>query len=383
MGSDALTLGVIPTPAVAFLTREYHASCGIVISASHNPFMDNGLKIFGSNGYKLPDEVETQIEDLILARENPFSYAEAGDIGRVYAVEEAANRYVHFLLDCCPGLGSRRLKLVVDCANGAAYETAPELWNKLGMDVVVLHDQPNGVNINAGCGSTDLQDLQQAVLLHQADMGVAYDGDADRCLAVDEQGQEVDGDMILTICALALHRSGRLTPNQVVGTVMSNIGFNLTLQKETIIVHNSPVGDRYVLEKMQQTGAVLGGEASGHVIFHQYATTGDGLLTSLKLAEVMQGTGRKLSELAAEMQRFPQVLVNVRTAAAVQKAVLQDAGYKAKIEYWEKALQGQGKILVRPSGTEPLIRILAQGLDNKLLEEIVEDIRQYIVQYQA
>jgi len=373
-GADALTVGVIPTPAIAYLTRKYEASCGIVISASHNPVEDNGIKFFGSTGYKLPDDIETEIEGLVLSGTADMPRPSGHDIGRVYGIEEAENNYMSFLSSCYDLEQSLEgLTLVVDCANGAAYSVGPEMWRRLGAKVIPIHDQPNGVNINDHCGSTHIEVLRQEVLNYGADIGIAYDGDADRCLAVDEQGNELDGDFLMMICALDLKQRGLLEPPQVVATVMSNIGLDITLRAEEVAIESCKVGDRYVLEKMLETGAIIGGEQSGHIIFRKYATTGDGLLTSLKLAEALKRSGLKLSQLAARMEKQPQKLVNVRIDN--KEAVMNHHLVQAALQEAENRLGENGKLVVRPSGTEPLVRIMAQGPDRVLLEEVIENIR--------
>ncbi len=373
-GADALTVGVIPTPAIAYLTRKYEASCGIVISASHNPVEDNGIKFFGSTGYKLPDDIETEIEGLVLSGTADMPRPSGHDIGRVYGIEEAENNYMSFLSSCYDLEQSLEgLTLVVDCANGAAYSVGPEMWRRLGAKVIPIHDQPNGVNINDHCGSTHIEVLRQEVLNYGADIGIAYDGDADRCLAVDEQGNELDGDFLMMICALDLKQRGLLEPPQVVATVMSNIGLDITLRAEEVAIESCKVGDRYVLEKMLETGAIIGGEQSGHIIFRKYATTGDGLLTSLKLAEALKRSGLKLSQLAARMEKQPQKLVNVRIDN--KEAVMNHHLVQAALQEAENRLGDNGKLVVRPSGTEPLVRIMAQGPDRVLLEEVIENIR--------
>jgi phosphoglucosamine mutase len=372
-GADALTLGVIPTPAVAYLTQQYEASCGVVISASHNPVQDNGIKFFGSNGYKLSDEIEERIEKLVLAGTKDLARPQGADVGRIYDVAEATNRYVAFLQSCYRGqqdLGN--ITIVIDCANGAAYQAAPLLWEGLGARVITINNRPNGVNINERCGSTYTTSLKNAVIHHKADLGVAYDGDADRCIAIDERGNEMDGDFIMTICALDMFRRGTLQPNRVVATVMSNIGLEIALKREGIMVDSCAVGDRYVLEKMLSTGALLGGEQSGHIIFLEHATTGDGLLSSLKLAEVMQRTGLSLSDLAREMEKQPQLLVNIKLDD--KDTVLNHALVQNSLRQAEQKLGENGKLVVRPSGTEPLVRIMAQGPDQHLLQEVIDEI---------
>lgn len=377
VGADVLKAGVIPTPAVAYLTHKYEATCGVVISASHNPMQDNGIKFFGTSGFKLPDEVEEEIEHLVLSGTEGAGRPEGDAIGRIYELPGAEQNYIDYLLSCYQG--SRDLsgiKIVVDCANGASYRVAPRLWKALGAEVIPIFDSPNGVNINAGCGSTHPEALCRAVVEHNADLGVAHDGDADRVIAVDEKGQIMDGDQIMVICGLYLKRTGQLNPPKVVATVMSNIGLELAFRRENIEVIGSPVGDRYVLEKMQESGARLGGEQSGHIIFLDHATTGDGLLTALKLAEVMRATGMPASELGQAMKKYPQLLVNIDIKD--KHTILNNVAVQEAIQRATLRLGGTGKILVRPSGTEPKVRIMAQGPDEKLLKEVVDSIREAV-----
>lgn len=380
-GADVLTVGVIPTPAVAYLTGKYSASCGIVISASHNPVADNGIKFFGASGYKLPDEIEERIEKLVLNGTSSLSRPYGGDVGRVYDVKEALNNYLSYLTvsySCEKDLSP--LTVVMDCSNGAAYKAGPELWQRLGARVIPINDNPNGVNINDRCGSTYTKHLRRAVVEHKADLGIAYDGDADRCIMVDEHGQELDGDDIMMICALDMFRRGQLQPASIVATVMSNIGLDIALRRENIRIHDCKVGDRYVLEKMMETSSLLGGEQSGHIIFSRYATTGDGLLTSIKVAEVMRRNGLSLSELAREMEKQPQILVNVRInnkEQVLSHELVVDALARA-----EERLGEWGKLVVRPSGTEPLVRIMAQGPNQEILEEVIDEIKQAVEKVQ-
>lgn len=380
-GSDVLTLGVIPTPAVAYLTQQYQASCGIVISASHNPVQDNGIKFFGPNGYKLPDEIENEIEKLVLEGNQDLPRPQGEEVGRVYDVEEALNRYLEFLTACYSEKSDlSNIRIVIDCANGAAYQAAPRMWQSLGARVITINSQPNGVNINERCGSTYTENLKKEVIRQNAHLGIAYDGDADRCIAVDEWGAELDGDHIMVICALDMMRRGKLKPARVAATVMSNIGLDIALKREGIQVESCAVGDRYVLEKMKETGSLLGGEQSGHIIFLKHATTGDGLLTSLKLVEVMQRTGLSLSELAREMEKQPQILVNVKLED--KDTILAHALVTAALSRAENKLGEWGKLVVRPSGTEPLVRIMAQGPKQYLLEEVIKDISDAIQEAQ-
>jgi len=376
-GADVLTVGIIPTPAIAYLTQKYKASCGIVISASHNPVKDNGIKFFGPNGYKLPDELEQEIEGLVMRENRDLPRPQGEEVGRVYDVEEALNNYLNFLTGCYSlEEDLRDMIIVVDCANGAAYQAAPELWKKLGARVIAINDRPNGVNINDRCGSTHTDSLKKAVIQYKADIGISYDGDADRCIAVDEQGNELDGDYIMLICALDMYRQGKLKPAKIVATVMSNIGLDIALRRENVDVESCKVGDRYVLEKMQETGAILGGEQSGHIIFLNHANTGDGILTSLKLVEVIKRTGLYLSELAREMEKQPQILVNVEMENK-EKVLTHEIVVEA-LKKAEKKLGEWGKLVVRPSGTEPLVRIMAQGPDQYLLQEVINDIKKAI-----
>jgi phosphoglucosamine mutase len=372
-GADALTLGVIPTPAVAYLTQQYNASCGVVISASHNPVQDNGIKFFGPNGYKLPDETEAEIEKMVLEGTKDLIRPQGADVGTIYDVAEATNRYLAFLKSCYTEQKDlSNLTVVLDCANGASYQAAPRLWESLGAKVIAINNQPNGININDRCGSTHTGFLKKAVIQYKADLGIAYDGDADRCIAVDERGNELDGDFIMTICALDMFRRGVLKPNRIVATVMSNIGLDIALKREGIIVDNCAVGDRYVLERMMESGALLGGEQSGHIIFLGHATTGDGLLSSLKLAEVMKRSGLPLSELAREMEKQPQMLVNIKLEE--KDTILAHGLVVASMQTAERKLGEQGKLVVRPSGTEPLVRIMAQGPNQDILQEVINEI---------
>lgn len=378
VGASVLKAGVVPTPAIAYLTRRYQASSGVVISASHNPMEYNGIKFFSSTGYKLPDEVEEQIEKLVVDGIDTLSRPVGNDVGRVYEVEEAERSYIDYLSNCLnPPRDLSGLTVVADCAQGAAYNIAPQLWRELGARVIPICNLPNGININDRCGSTYPETLRRAVIEHKADLGVAYDGDADRVIAVDERGEVIDGDAIMVICGLHLQRTRRLNPNKIVATVMSNIGLDIALRRENVEVEHCQVGDRYVLEKMVETGARLGGEQSGHIIFLDYATTGDGLLSSLKLAEVIKETGLPLSELAREMEKLPQILVNIDLKD--KETILGHDLVKEAIAKAEERMGEWGKVLVRPSGTEPKVRIMAQGRDEYLLQEVVNDIKTAIL----
>ncbi|MDT8902632.1 phosphoglucosamine mutase [Anaeroselena agilis] len=376
-GGEAVLCGVVPTPAVAFLARKHGAQAGVVISASHNPFPDNGIKFFAGTGYKLPDATEDELEKLVLAGKDELPRPTAEHVGTIRYRHDLLKEYIDYAISTveAPFTG---LKIVVDCANGAAYEAAPTVLRRLGAQVIVINNVPNGVNINRDAGSTHLEGLQQAVILHGADLGIAHDGDADRCLAVDETGVVVDGDQIMVICALEMLRQGKLANNTLVATVMSNLGLHQAVKKAGGRVVVTPVGDRYVLEAMLTHGYGLGGEQSGHIIFGNLSTTGDGLVTALQLIAARVRDGRPLSALAAAMTRFPQVLVNVRVKS---KAGWQDnAAIAAAIAAAEQELGEDGRVLVRPSGTEPLIRVMAEGPSQPELESLVERVAAVISQ---
>jgi phosphoglucosamine mutase len=374
-GVDVYLAGVIPTPAVAYLIRELRACAGVVISASHNPFADNGIKFFNEKGYKLADELEEKIEKLVQSGEDNLPRPTGSELGRTIFLADAVERYVGFLKEKVK-VSLTGLRVVVDCANGAVCEVAPRVLRELGAQVISIHDLPTGVNINEKCGSTYIQSLQEAVQKYEADVGIAHDGDGDRVIVVDEQGQEVNGDKILVICGLALQAKGQLQ-DKVVVTVMSNIGLKKAFAQAGVHVYETKVGDRYVLEKMLETGAILGGEQSGHIIFLQHNTTGDGILTALNLLSVLQEAGVKMSELATQMETYPQVLINIRVKDQKWE---KSTGIRQKIVESEELLGQEGRILVRPSGTEPLIRVMAEGKDRKQLEEIADRIGQQIAQ---
>ncbi len=366
-GIDVLQLGVLPTPAVAFLTDAVGADFGVMLSASHNPAPDNGIKFFARGGLKLPDHVEDEIEAVLAAPDDRG--IPATGFGRVTDATRLADRYLaHVLSSVCGTVAGSAdgaaplagLRIVVDCAHGAAYELAPRLLRDAGAGVVAIGIEPDGDNINAGCGSTDLDALRAAVLEHGADAGIAFDGDADRCLAVDASGEVVDGDQILAILAVALKETGRLVGGTVVATVMANLGFRLAMAQAGIDVVETPVGDRYLLAAMLDGKYVLGGEQSGHVIMLDHATTGDGLLTSVHLLATAARSGRSLADLAAVMRRYPQVLVNVR---GVDKARAASADVTAAVARASAELGDSGRVLVRPSGTEPAVRVMVEAVE--------------------
>lgn len=376
VGVDVLRVGVMPTPAIAYITRKLNATAGVVISASHNPYEDNGIKFFASTGYKLPDEVEMEIERMITREGMSELPCPTGcEVGSVKDVKDAADMYVKFAKETV----STRLdglKIVIDCANGAASYISPRIFSELGAEVIPMYSQPNGININKGCGSTHPEEVARKVVEVGADIGIAHDGDADRVIAVDEEGNIIDGDHIMVICSTHLKNKGKLPNDTVVVTVMSNLGLRLGLQKANINVLETQVGDRYVLEELLKTGATFGGEQSGHIIFLEHNTTGDGIVTGLQLAAVVKESGKTLSELAAQMERLPQVLVNVRVAD--KKAAMEHEEVKQAVARGEKLLGDKGRILVRPSGTEPKVRVMAEGPDEKQLQEIVDEIASII-----
>lgn len=369
-GADVLSLGVIPTPAVAYLVRKYHADAGVVISASHNSAEFNGIKIFSANGYKLPDELEEKIEDMILGDQKIHTDIVGADVGRIIPAENAHKDYVDYLRQTV----SHRLdglKIAIDCANGAASTTAPMLFEQLGAECHILNADPNGVNINDNCGSTHMESLRKYVLNNSMDAGIAFDGDADRCLCIDEKGNEVDGDFIMAICASDMKKCGKLKKDTVIGTVMTNLGFIKFCQANGINFIPTKVGDRYVLEEMLLEDYKLGGEQSGHVIFSDCATTGDGELTALKVLSVMYRESEKLSVLASVMKKYPQVMVNVKVSPEGKINFYTDSKVKRAIEKAKESLGDTGRVVVRVSGTEPLIRVMAEGENTDEITEIV------------
>lgn len=372
-GGKALIAGVVPTPAIAFLARRLGAQAGIVISASHNPFHDNGIKFFGGDGYKLPDAVEDRLEEKVraIAAGDAFVRPVGAQVGTVEYHDDLDVLYTEYLLKTVD-ISFKGVRVVLDCANGAAHEIMPRLLRRLGAEVFVMNCSPDGMNINDRCGSTHLEHLQEAVRRRGADIGIAHDGDADRCLAVDETGAVIDGDRILILCALDMMQRGTLAGNTVVTTVMANIGFHKALREIGARAEITKVGDRYVLENMLANGYVLGGEQSGHIIFHNFSTTGDGLLTALQIIGSLKRSGKKASELAARMTSYPQLLVNVRVAA--KEGWETNQRIAAAIAAGEAELGADGRILVRPSGTEPLIRVMAEGPDEAQLQRICEQI---------
>ena len=375
VGGNVIKVGVIPTPAVAYLTRYYRADAGIVISASHNPFEYNGIKFFNGQGYKLDDSIEEKIEDIIMRGIDANAHVTGDQIGRCLEAEESAiELYCNSLLETID-ISLEGMKIVLDCANGAAFEIAPKVYRKLGADVTVIGDEPNGININEAIGSTHPEKLQREVISCQADLGLAYDGDADRLIVVDEKGNVIDGDRTICICAKMLKDTGELGVNKVTTTVMSNLGFHKYV-KEVIgaDVEVTGVGDRYVLESMLKTGSVIGGEQSGHIIFKNYTTTGDGTLSSLQFVKALVASGKKASELSEEIELFPQVLVNARVHNDNKKIFMNDEEVKHKIADVEAKIGEDGRVLIRPSGTEPLVRVMIEGKDTEVINELAEDL---------
>lgn len=377
VGAEAICAGVVPTPAIAYLTRKYNADAGVVISASHNPVEYNGIKFFNGNGYKLSDELEDRIQNII---ENNFEGVPSptgANLGRKIISESALDDYREFAKSTID-VDLKGLKIALDCANGASYEAAVEAFEELGAEVHVINNKPNGININEKCGSTHPQGLIDYVISEKCDLGLAFDGDADRCLAVDEKGRLIDGDFIMAICGKNLKEQGKLKDNMVVVTVMSNLGLDLAFNKEKISTIKTKVGDRYVLEEMVKGGYKLGGEQSGHIIFLDYNTTGDGLVTGLQIASVVKKTGKSLSELASMMTKLPQVLVNAKVPNDMKDIHEKDEEIAAEIRKIEEKLNGSGRVLIRPSGTEPLVRVMLEGEDQAELDEIAHSLAKKI-----
>ena len=377
VGASVVLLGVVPTPAVAYLVEKYKADAGIMISASHNSYEYNGIKIFSGDGFKLPDDLEERIESLILG-EAPLPAAPAdSDLGTVETAPNALRDYidhvkstVHFSLD--------GLEIALDCANGSSAMTAETLFTELGAKVHMLANEPNGVNMNDGCGSTHMESLIEYVKTHKVDAGIAFDGDADRCLAVDENGEPVDGDFIMAICGLDMKSRGKLNKNCIVGTIMTNLGFIKFCEANGIHFEATKVGDRYVLEEMLLENYSFGGEQSGHVIFRDFATTGDGQLTAAQLLSIMKRREAKLSSMTTVMERYPQTMKNIRVSPEGKLAFYTDPKVKQAIDAATKTLAGNGRVIVRPSGTEPLLRVMVEGQDLALIEKIAEDISEVI-----
>lgn len=377
VGANAVYIGVLPTPAVAYLTRKYKVDAGVVISASHNPMEFNGIKFFNGEGYKLPDELEDEIEAHINNGMQEVLMSTGADVGQVEYRFDAKDDYIAFASSVV-NVDLSGLKIVVDCAEGASYKTAVQTLTNLGAKLVPIHVSPDGTNINANCGSTHMEELKERVVAEKADIGLAFDGDADRMLAVDENGQSVDGDQLMAICGCYMKEKGTLKGDLVVATVMSNLGFFLMGEEKGLHLEKTKVGDRYVLERMREIGANLGGEQSGHIIFLDENTTGDGLLSALHLLEVMVSTGKKLSELAAVMDVLPQALVNASVPNQKKDKYMEYAEIAEAIEQLERKFEGQGRVLIRPSGTEPLVRVMIEGKNQELIQEEAERLAKLI-----
>ncbi|MBX3343109.1 MAG: phosphoglucosamine mutase [Nitrospira sp.] len=371
MGVDVLLVGPLPTPAIAFLTRSLRADAGVVISASHNPYQDNGIKFFSNEGFKLPDEVEARIEQLIISDEIKHLRPTADAIGKAYRIGDAEGRYIEFVKRSLPrDLDFQGIKLVVDCANGAAYKVAPAVLRELGADIEVIANTPDGMNINDHCGAVHPERLQEAVRRNGAHIGIALDGDADRAIFVCEQGHIVDGDHVMAALGLDLHGQGRLASQTVVGTVMSNFGLELAMKKAGIQLMRTPVGDRYLMERMLADGYNFGGEQSGHFIFLDHNTTGDGLISALQILSLMKRTGKPLSELARAMTAVPQILLNVKVKHKPDLNQIPDI--QQAIKTAEATLNGRGRVLVRYSGTEALLRIMVEGERDATIREVAD-----------
>ena len=371
-GANVISLGVLPTPAVAFLVSYYKADAGVMISASHNPFEYNGIKIFNSEGFKLPDELEEEIEDIILGEEPANENIIGGDIGRIETRTDAYLLYIDHVKRST-SVRFDGFNIGIDCSNGSASVSAEKLFVELGANVHMLHNHPNGVNINNQCGSTHLDGLKKFVVDNGLDLGLAFDGDADRFLAVDEKGNEVDGDMIMAVCSLDMKKNGKLSGNTVVGTIMTNFGFTKFCEKNKIKFIATKVGDRFVLEEMNLCGYALGGEQSGHIIFREFATTGDGQLTAVQLLSILVKEKKPLSELASVMTKAPQTMINLKISQNGKRLFYTDAVIKKALENATATLGDTGRIVVRPSGTEPLIRVMTEGEDKELIKKVAED----------
>lgn len=377
VGANCVFVGVIPTPAIAYLTRKYKVDAGVVISASHNPVEFNGIKFFDGNGYKLPDELEDEIEALIKNNMQGVKFPTGSGVGKVKYRTDAREEYINHAVQSVP-VELNGVKIVVDCAEGASFYTSVEALKDLGAEVVAIHNNPDGTNINANCGSTHMEELQARVVYEKAQVGLAFDGDADRLLAVDENGQIVDGDQIMAIVGTYMKEQGTLKQDTIVATVMSNLGFFLMAEKNGIVAEQTKVGDRYVLERMREIGASLGGEQSGHVIFLDENTTGDGLLSALHLLQVMVDTGKPLSELAKIMEVLPQALVNAKVANHKKDRYLEYPEIAKAIEELTDKFAGEGRVLIRPSGTEPLVRVMIEGKDKALIQGEAEKLANLI-----
>ena len=377
VGANAIFVGVMPTPAIAYLTRKHKVDAGVVISASHNPMEFNGIKFFNGEGYKLSDELEDEIEALIRNQMKDVVLPVGSGVGKIDYRFDLRDEYVEFMEKCVP-VDLSGMKIVVDCAEGASHYTSVKALTDLGADLVTIHVNPDGTNINANCGSTHMDELKARVAAEKADVGIAFDGDADRMLAVDENGTLVDGDQIMAICGNYMKQKGTLKKDTIVVTVMTNLGFTLMGKKEGIHIEKTKVGDRYVLENMRENGYNIGGEQSGHVIFLDDNTTGDGLLSALHLLEVMHETGKPLSELASIMEILPQALVNAKVSNDKKEHFMEYPEIAAEVAEVEQKFNGEGRVLIRPSGTEPLVRVMIEGKDQAVIDAEAERLAELI-----
>ncbi len=377
VGADCIYVGVLPTPAVAYLTRKYNVDAGVVISASHNPVEFNGIKFFDRNGYKLPDAVEDEIESQIKSNMADITFPVGAAVGKIEYRLDAKEAYIEHSIETVP-VNLKGLKLVVDCAEGASHYTSVKALEKLGAELIPIHNNPDGTNINDKCGSTHMEELKARVVAEKANAGIAFDGDADRMLAVDENGKMVDGDQIMAIVGNFLKGKGRLKQDTIVATVMSNLGFYICGKANNINIEQTKVGDRYVLEMMKEKDYSLGGEQSGHVIFLEENTTGDGLLSALHLLEVMVETGKPLSELASIMEVLPQALVNAKVSNEKKHSYMENAQVAKAIGELEAKFAGEGRVLIRPSGTEPLVRVMIEGKDQQVIQKEAEALANLI-----
>jgi len=373
VGANCVYVGVIPTPAVAYLTKKYKVDAGVVISASHNPVEFNGIKFFDGNGFKLPDELEDEIEAMIKNGMQGVKFPIGSGVGKIKYRTDAREEYINHAMRAV-NVDLTGLKMVVDCAEGASFYTSVETFRELGGEVVAIHNNPDGTNINANCGSTHMEELQARVVYEKADLGLAFDGDADRLIAVDENGKIVDGDQIMAIVGNHMKAQGKLKKNTIVATIMSNLGFFLMGEKNGIKIEQTKVGDRYVLERMREIGASLGGEQSGHIIFLDENTTGDGLLSALHLLQVLVETGKSLSELSKVMEVLPQALVNASVPNHKKGSFMEYPEIAEAIRKLNERFDGEGRVLIRPSGTEPMVRVMIEGKDQKLIDSEAEKL---------
>ena len=379
MGVDAIAAGPLPTPAVSFLTSDMRADAGIMISASHNPFQDNGIKIFSADGFKLPDEMEERIEVLICSKDLAKDLPTGGDMGKVLTIDNAEGRYMDHLKNTFPRKGTLEgMKIVVDCANGAAYKVAPRILEELGAEVISIADRPDGKNINLNCGAMHPEAISEAVRKHRADIGIALDGDADRAIFSDEKGSKMDGDHVMAICALDMKAKNLLRQNTVVATVMSNMGFDIAMKEAGIRVLKTEVGDRYILKEMLRGGFNLGGEQSGHLIFLDHSTTGDGILSALQILSIMKEKGVRLSGLRAVMKTLPQIIINV--SVKKKKDLDKIPAVQKAIDEAERKLKGRGRILVRYSGTQQICRVMIEGPSKKDVSDMANHIASLIAE---